>query len=197
MKIRLEDWEYLKIAGPDGEMHIGGSQDWYEDRWHKMSGCGPVAASNLIWYLTRVNGNKAQYTELIREMYTFVTPGIRGVNTSGIFTDGISRYAAKAGLQLSFAVIEIPKNPVHRPDMSLVMDFIISALSSNAPVAFLNLSNGTLENLENWHWVTIIALDTDTKLAEISDYGKTLSIDISEWLKTTRLGGAMVVCRMC
>jgi len=192
MKIKLENCELMNIAGPDGETYVGGSQEWYEDRWHKMSGCGPVAASNLIWCLTRRNGSKEQYLELMREMYTFVKPGIRGVNTSGIFTDGIMRYASKAGLQFNPQILEIPKNPGERPDICRLLDFITSALRSNAPVAFLNLSNGTLQNLENWHWVTIISLDDESRLVDVSDHGKTLEIDISEWLKTTRLGGALI-----
>ena len=56
----------------------------------------------------------------------------------------------------------------------------------------MNLSNGMLTNLESWHWVTITALCTDTNKAEISDYGKSFEVDLSQWLKTSALGGAFV-----
>jgi len=196
MKIMLKEPEYLNITGPGGETSTGGSQEWYEDRWHRMSGCGPVAASNLIWYMTRRGGGKELYTELMREMYSYMTPGVRGVNSSGIFIDGITRYGAMAGLDLSPKVLEIPGRSANRPDVEMVISFITSALLADAPVAFLNLSNGALEVLESWHWVTIIAMDTSTRHADACDYGSVLSVDIPEWLKTSRLGGSFA-CFAC
>jgi len=126
------------------------------------------------------------------EMYTFVTPGIQGVNNSSIFTDGISRYLAKAGICFNPLVLEIPGKSGERPYIDVVLEFIESALRSDAPVAFLNLSNGSLGNLESWHWVTIIAIETDTMHVEFCDYGNVHEIDIYEWLRTSRLGGAFI-----
>ena len=182
----------MNITEPGGATYIGGSQDWYDVRWHRMSGCGPVAASNLVWYKLCMQGDKRQYEILIREMYFFMTPDIHGVNTSEIFTDAVSRYGAEKGLQFVMQVLEIPKNANSRPDNKTTIEFLASALHSDLPVAFLNLSNGTLKNLENWHWVTILSLDKITGLTEVSDYGKKLDIDISEWLNSTRLGGCFV-----
>jgi len=196
MKITLEKPDQLRLTGMNGETYTGGSQEWYEDRWHRLSGCGSVAAVNLIWYIRRMRGGFDDYLELMREMYAFVTPGPGGINTSGLFTGGLLRYGEKRGLQIVPRVLEIPANRRRRPDTGMVGEFITSALREDAPTAFLNLSNGTLENLEHWHWVTIIALNTETRQAELSDYGKVLNIDISEWLKTSRLGGAFVELRV-
>ena len=69
MKIKLAKPELLNITNTDGETFTGGSQEWYEDKWHKKSGCGPVAASNLIWYMMRKKGIEQDYPELIHEMY--------------------------------------------------------------------------------------------------------------------------------
>ena len=182
----------MNITEPGSETYIGGSQEWYEVRWHKISGCGPIAASNLIWYTSRMQGDKSQYEILMREMYSFMTPGMHGVNTSKIFTDAVSHYGAEKGMQMNLQVLEIPKKVNLRPDITTTLEFIASALHSNQPIAFLNLSNGTVKNLENWHWVTIITLDKTTGIVEVSDYGKKLDIDISEWLKTTKLGGSLV-----
>ena len=192
MKITLAEPDLMNITEPGGVTYIGGSQDWYDVRWHKISGCGPVAASNLVWYKLRIKGDKSQYEILMREMYSFMMPNMNGVNTSEIFTDAVLRYGAEKGLQLNVNVLEIPKKASSRPDNTTVIEFLASALHSDLPVAFLNLSNGTLKNLENWHWVTIIYLDKTTGLTEVSDYGKKLDIDISEWLNTTRLGGCFV-----
>jgi len=192
MKITLAEPELMNITDPGGVTYIGGSQDWYDVRWHRMSGCGPVAASNLVWYKLRIKGDKRQYEILMREMYSFMTPDINGVNTSKIFTDAVSRYGVEKGLQFKLQVLEIPKKASSRPDYKTTIEFLASALHTNVPVAFLNLSNGTLKNLENWHWVTILSLDKITGLTEVSDYGKKLDIDISEWLNSTRLGGCFV-----
>jgi len=192
MKIMLAKPELLNITTADTDTFIGGSQEWYEDKWHKKSGCGPVAASNIIWYIMRKNGVEKDYLNLIREMYDFVTPGIRGVDTSAIFTDGLMSFASKNDLKITPHVLEIPRKKRDRPKAEALREFIVKAINADSPVAFLVLSNGSVSILENWHWVTIVAIDQETMIAEISDYGKLLSADISEWLETSMLGGSLV-----
>jgi len=192
MIITLAKPELLNIITADGDTFVGGSQEWYEDKWHKKSGCGPVAASNLIWYIMRKRGVEQDYLKLIREMYDFVTPGIRGVDTSAIFTDGLLSFALKKGIKITPCVLEIPKKKRDRPNIDALREFIINALRTDSPVAFLVLSNGSVSSLENWHWVTIITIDPDSMMAEISDYGKIINADISEWLETSMLGGSLV-----
>ena len=192
MKITLAKPDLLKIKDLTGETYTGGSQEWYEDRWQKASGCGPVAACNLIWAMTCPQGGKEQYIELMRDMFPFYSPSIGGINTSALFSKGIAGYSAAHGLHVTTRALNIPPKPRKRPDLNAVREFIISSLSNDAPVAFLNRSNGTVSNLETWHWVTIIALDTETMRADVSDYGKILEIDVSTWLKTSILGGAFV-----
>ncbi len=198
MKHALKNIELLKVRDPLGGSTIGGSQLWYRERWPRMSGCGPTAASNIVWYYARsrpelcslcnVGGaDRARFTRLMDEMFTFVTPGLQGVNSAGIFTDGIARYGAARGVDLSTRVLEAGR----RVDENAVRDFIARALKLDAPVAFLNLSNGALENLESWHWVTIVALD-ERMTASVADQGRLLDIDLGRWLKTSRLGGALV-----
>jgi len=140
----------------------------------------------------RKHGVEQDYVKLIREMYDYITPGIRGVDTSVIFTDGILRFASENGMQIRPQVLEIPKKKRDRPSIDALREFITNALRTDSPVAFLVLSNGSVSSLENWHWVTIIAIDPDTMIAEISDYGKIISADIAEWLETSMLGGSLV-----
>ena len=182
----------LTIIGLNGEKYIGGKQEWYEDRWQRMSGCGPVVASNLIWYMTREHGRIEYYLKLMHEMFTFVTPGKLGVNTSAIFSEGIVKYGLKNGLHFDPKILDIAPALRKRPCIDTVREFITGALQMDAPVAFLNLSNGSLDNLETWHWVTIIALDAESMHVEVCDYGKKVVMDMSEWLRTSRLGGALV-----
>lgn len=192
MQAYLNNPEIFSFTGANGEKYFGGSQEWYEDRWQKVSGCGPVAASNLAWYLTKPQGGMERYLELMREMFTCVTPGMHGVSNAALFIGGIVRYAEKNGLRLTPQTLEIPPKPRRRPGLGIVREFIVSALQADAPIAFLNRSNGSLNNLDNWHWVTIVSLDADTMRAEVCDYGKKLVIDIAAWQKTSVLGGALV-----
>ena len=125
-------------------------------------------------------------------MFSYVTPGRQGVNTSSIFSKGITRYGLEKNIVLTAFVLEIPGKPCKRPDEDIITEFIAAGLREDSPVAFLNLSNGTLGNLENWHWVTILSLDTDALTAVISDQGKSFEINLREWIKTSILGGSMV-----
>ena len=192
MIITLSKPSTLNILDQNGKMHVGGSQAWYVDNWRRKSGCGPVAASNLIWYATGGQGGISRYIELMNEMFTFITPGMLGIHNSAIFSDGIKSYGTEHGRQIISQVLDISLLTRKRPNPDMVSQFIRAALDSDAPVAFLNNSNGSLNNLESWHWVTVIAFNTDTMHAEASDYGKISKIDILRWLKTSLLGGTFV-----
>lgn len=202
MKHQLAHPKLLKVACPD-KIAMGGSQDWYAERWPRLAGCGPTAASNIIWYMARSrpelrslcdigSADKAHFVKLMSEMFTYVTPGLQGVNTASIFANGVVRYASAHGAALTPCVLEIDRPHAKRPGECAVCEFILNALEADAPVAFLNLSNGSLDNLEGWHWVTIIELDTESMTAGICDQGSMLDIDLIKWLETSKLGGALV-----
>jgi len=192
MLITLAEPDRMKITDACGNTQIGGSQEWYENRWHRISGCGPVAASNLIWYMMRIDGEKTRYMELMREMFMYITPGLHGVNKSGIFSEGIVRYGVNNGLRIDPHVLEISPKQQERPDIGTVRDYIVTALRSDAPVALLNLSSGMAKTMENWHWMTIITFNDDDMRIQFCDYGAKQEADISAWIKTTKQGGAMI-----
>lgn len=202
MKQTLKTPELLEVQTRH-RVFVGGSQEWYSESWQRMSGCGPTAASNLIWYLTRSrsdlkhlcdvgSGDKASFVKLMSEMFTFITPGMLGVNTSAIFTAGMLKYCEAYGVKLIPQALEIPKLSIMRPVLEKAHEFILCSLRSDCPVAFLNLSNGNQHRLDSWHWVTIIALETNAMSIFISDQGRILNIDFDAWLKTSLLGGALV-----
>jgi len=200
MKITLAHLDNMNVINKHGKTYAGGSQEWYSERFQRLSGCGPTAASNLIWYMTHSRAEQAtagsnsmeKYLELQNSMFSFVTPGMGGVKDPAVFADGITRYALEHGLSITPNILKIPAKPYKRPGFEVACSFLAAALQNGSPVAFLNLSNGTLKNLENWHWVTIIAVDTDTLAATICDQGNKLGVDLSAWLKTSVLGGAFV-----
>ena len=198
MKYFLKNPGLMVVNGVNGETYAGGSQEWYLDAWHKRAGCGPVAASAVIWYMARPGfppgavSERDLFLALMDEMITYVKPTVRGVNTPAIFTDGMARYVLTHNLNLTSRVLEIPELTKKRPPPGQLAAFVIKAVQSDAPVAFLNLSNGSLKNLDNWHWVTIVAFDDVAMVADVCDQGQTFGVDLGEWLATTALGGAFV-----
>ena len=69
-------------------------------------------------------------------------------------------------------------------------DFVRRSLARDCPVAFLNLHNGRVKELDWWHWVSITALEDGR--AEILDSGNRLTIDFHLWYETTRRRGGFV-----
>jgi len=76
------------------------------------------------------------------------------------------------------------------------LSFLEGGLIKDAPIAFLNLCNGQVKNLDPWHWVTIISLEyaENGKSASIKilDEGLIKKIDLALWYDTTTLGGGFV-----
>ena len=197
----------LEVKSSSGATYMGGSQMWYRQTWNRQSGCGPTTASGLVWYLARArsefsflcsagHGGRTDFEELMNIMFGFITPTTRGVNTTAIFTEGLECYSRFRGLPLVTRTLEIPPAICSRPSKQELSDFLVAAFEADLPVAFLNLSNGTLKNLDNWHWVLLISLDTDTMMATMCDQGRTKEIALGEWLKSTVLGGGFVTADM-
>lgn len=182
----------------------GSNQDWYASRWQRMSGCGPSTVSNIIYYLNRTRDNnladpvltKAGIRKLMDEIWDYVTPTLGGVSSTTMLRNGVERYRKEKNLTLRLSSIDIPKKASLRPLPDKVISFISEALEKDSPVAFLNLEAGAIQVLDSWHWVTVVALETDTETGnayiEILDSGEVKQINLLQWLKTTKLGGGFV-----
>lgn len=184
----------------------GADQSWYLDSWQRQAGCGPVACTNLIWYLARTRqnlsvlwpdeqNNRNNLLRLMETIWNYVTPTYMGVNQTSILGDGARRFAAESGIELTPDYLDIPAAVKARPKEDEVKAFLTRALSDDVPVAFLNLSNGKLRNLESWHWVTIRSFDPKWMTAGILDQGRKYEIDFGLWLRSTLAGGGLVTLR--
>lgn len=206
MSETLKRLDCLRIENAGHAVFYGAHQEWYTQEWQRKSGCGPTVCATLLWYLSQTreslaalcpyaNYDKEDFIKLMHEVWHYVTPGRMGVNTTAIFTAGATRYARDKGASLATDVLEVPKTASKRPGIAAVSAFILNAVTNDLPVAYLNLSNGVLTNLDSWHWVTIVAFDAQTMTAEIYDQGTKERIDIRLWLETTALGGGFVVLK--
>lgn len=193
--LTLKNIEALKIDGSD---QYGCDQEWYSKPWQRLSGCGPTAASMMALYQTHPNHSAKTMDEakaVMNELWNFVTPGFGGVNRLDRFYKGYEKYLASKQLSHQNHFLEIPKVVSQRPTVKQVTDFISEGLNADAPIAFLNLNNGKVHNLEAYHWVLITGLDLSdpsTAMAHILDGGERLIIDLSLWLETTTASGGFI-----
>jgi hypothetical protein len=198
--------DLFKILDEDThEIHHGCDQQWYATIWQRLAGCGPTAASNLIFYLClsrNTSGsrqgllNKKNCLSLMEEIWEYVTPTIHGVSTTKLFYEAVLSYAKSKGLDIQYHFYDLPKDKSCRPRLFELLQFLEEALGKDTPIAFLNLCNGAEKNLERWHWVTIISLEykenEDYAFVNILDDGRIKKIDLALWYNTTTKSGGFV-----
>ena len=186
--------------------YFGGSQMWYPTRKRKYSGCGPTNCSNLFWYLAMTRkecrnlifhdvGTKNNFTRLMNEVWHYVTPRRRGVDTLDIFIEGAEGYSKFRNVPITCSRLDIPVSKKKRPTNAEMFDFLEKAFDEDLPVAFLNLSSGLAKNLDRWHWVTIVSLNRMLGTVIMFDQGKRVEINLTIWRNTTVLGGGFVVIK--
>lgn len=204
MMITLKNPELLHIKESDGHIYFGADQEWYPTLWQRRAGCGPTTASQLILYFQNKGSiasllnvqDKESMVRLMERVWTFVTPGIMGLHLISQFTEGVDNYLKSISSSLAEQTLQIPRSENKRPPFSQVVDFLVSSLQADSPVAFLNLSRGSLTNLDEWHWVTIVEVEQDTEdsdlYATIYDAGTYWKINMTQWYETTKRGGGLV-----
>lgn len=189
-----------------GRTWRGADQLWYADEWQQKAGCGPTTAALMASYLAQTRPScaplypsgsweKADFTALMEELWQHVTPGKHGVNAPRLFSKGLRSFGASKEVELPLRELDIPRFKLARPTVDQCAAFLRSALSADAPVAWLNLHHGEVEHLDDWHWVTIIALEErsdGTLLCTYLDSGRERTADFRLWFQTTKLGGGLV-----
>ena len=202
MNHSLQHLDILEIDD-GGRICFGADQEWYKRFNRRLSGCGPTNASLIVWYLSRTRKGASLLVErdastkegfflLMENMWQYVTPGARGVDSTSKLRRGFIGYCASGGKEVSAYTVDIGSDMRSRPTIEQLSAFLSEHLSKDRPIAFLNLNNGREKNLDRWHWVTIVSFDNSTMTAEIYDQCKRVSVDIELWLSTTTLGGGFL-----
>lgn len=185
MKITLNT-DYLLIDN----YYYGGNQDWYNSYIKRLSGCGPTTASTITMYeLNKIefhNYSKLDFIELMNDLWKYITPGMMGVDTVEKYQKGYNKY-------LSDNKLDISKSKILYLDDSTILDienYLLEALNSNHPVAFLNLNNGSEKEIDSWHWTTIISLEkiNNNLFVEVCDEGYLKKVNLSSWFETSSRG---------
>ena len=119
-----------------------------------------------------------------------------GVNKVEYFKNGFDKYLKDNNLTFESSILEIPKSKNKRPTNIELFDYLKSSITSDHPIAFLNLNHGKEKRLESWHWVLIIGITYDKEEgiinANIADQGEIKTINLTLWLETTLLGGGFI-----
>jgi hypothetical protein len=197
MSKRIAQPNHLHLKSGAADPYLGADQEWYTQLWQRKAGCGPTTASNLVAYNANVHPSlglqpiraKEEMLTLMEAMWTYITPGIMGVHLVSQFKRGLERFLAEHKLPVSVASLALAKDQKQRAELDDVKAFLLSSLSDDQPVAFLNLSSGEVSNLDPWHWVTIVGLQQDREegplLVEVYDAGRLWLIDLTTWYHTT------------
>ncbi len=185
----LKHPEYLTVMDELEELHYGADQEWFPLLWQRKAGCGPTTASHLAVYncFSEHPIRKSSMVDLMEQMWTHITPGIMGVHLVGQFSKGLQQYLDERGQSFQVDSLHVAKDRTKRVSFASIIDFIAHALHSDQPVAFLNLSAGGVKNLDSWHWVTIVGLEScaDQVLIHVYDGGRQWVIDLKLWYETT------------
>jgi hypothetical protein len=206
--VQLSDMENFIIIA-DGSACYGGDQDWPKSvGFRNEAACGATTAANMLGYFVRTCPElsalssytpdalaaKEHFIHFMEQIYPYVQPTVIGV-MPGDFTNGVAGYAREKGFVISAETLVVPSARRKRPSDEETARFIAEAFANKLPIAFLNLSNGSVKNLDSYHWVTIVSIDADAMTAEIIDNGQKLPIDLGKWLRKSTLGGAFVVLK--
>lgn len=182
-KCKLAHLDILAIPTNQlGNVSVGCNQQWYKKRMRQWSGCGPTVATTMMMYLNRQSfSTKQAAVQQMNEMFDYITPGFKGVHTLERFTQGLKRKES-----VDVKTLWIESKP--KTDFELIVNFIYEGLSSDRPIAFLNLHNGFQDPLESWHWVLIVGIfyKDEFPIIEFLDNGESKSIDLSAWYMMNR-----------
>ena len=207
--------ELLSVEDENGSVTAGGDQMWFPKTGFIPPGaCGATVASALLAYCLRsrpdafdlskkagIKGladplcgtvnKKSGYIEFMKIVYPFFRPRIGGL-MSDAFVRGMADFGSEFGLPFSAERLLVPVARPKRPPMEEIGSFISETLADDMPAAFLILSAGRANGLENWHWVTILEYDAENARAKIADNCIEFWTNIKEWHGSTIMGGSFV-----
>lgn len=205
------EWKDTKSFVPIYEgntTYYGGDQDWYIPRDlaeqqltginpnRSNTGCGPVAAANILCYMGRNSSaykSLYPYTSIQKETFvdfmiitdSVISPAIWGESSIMSFASDIRDWARKQGVSLGSHSMSATN--------SSCADFIKSGLEKDKPVAAANLKKGYVDpssgKTMGWHWVTITKYFQSAyggRWIGVSSWGKRYSLDWDAYLTSAK-----------
>ncbi|MDI9520376.1 MAG: hypothetical protein QM308_04380 [Bacillota bacterium] len=194
--------ELLQLSWPGAGPFFGCDQDWFPRFWQRKAGCGSCTGANILHYFSGRKKlslphdvvDQESFVRLMEYCWQYLTPSFRGLNSPFLMQKGLDEMMEHLGCPGKSLVLAVPDDPALRPSLKTAEQFIRAGVQSDSPVAFLNLHNGGQEQLENWHWVTVVGIKGDENRAklDIYDNGIRLAVDLGDWLVSAERGGGFV-----
>ena len=197
VSIKHPEWLDIDV---NGDISHGYDQEWFDDEWQRLSGCGPTSAAQVLSYSEFRDGlldvsttaNHALALERMNVVWNYVKPRFGGgVYKTQWMERGLSRLFDDKNLPYEVHMLNVSPFSASRVEVEAAAQFIHDALSQDVPVAFLNRHKGKEPALYTWHWVPIykMFMDGDDIRCGIFDEGEIRDFSLVHWLKDTILGG--------
>lgn len=191
---------HFKIEG-----FYGGSQDWCQDLWMKMGGCGAVTMCDCCLYLDHYKGTafypfdrkkltRSDYVSFAMQMKPYLRPRIAGINRTELFVKGAQRFLREK--QCS-EIRLISFSGRHSPEEA--RQAVIEQIDAGFPIPYLNLlhRDPSFQNYQ-WHWFLLNGYEThgDRLMVRAVTYGGWRWLDFDAlWNTGHPKKGGMVLIR--
>jgi len=192
MEIKNPKWLETVL---DGKVVYGLDQEWYEDKFRRLAGCGPVTAATTLMYIGKREGGLPDYVNsdmekilfMLNDVWQYVRPGVKGLHKVENYVRGVNKLCKNYGVGWECRHIKVSKNT----PVAHAAAFIESGISNDSPVAFLNLHKGDVAAFDSWHWfaLTGIRMEDGKYILNGVDEGRKLEFDLDRWIATTKKGG--------
>lgn len=184
----------------NGSYSYGGDQAWYLSSAGNNAGCGPVAASNIMYYMADSDSKYeklfpynslayANFLDLMEEMFDRMNPLPAGEWIIGHFANDVWTYAFYNNYNSLNYITTICNN-----NLNACKTTIMNGLSGDHPVACLNANTTPLmiqEHYFDYHWVTITKYYQgayDQRWIAVSSWGERFSFDFDMYYDAINAG---------
>ena len=146
----------------------GGDQRWFPRKRQQVTGCGAVAASNILAALAAARGSRwgplapdgaasrETFLSLMEDLYRRLRPGLLGLWSPRKWTRTVLAWAQEHGVPLTARYCSFRESP------ETCRAFLASYLDRGLPVAALSLRTGLPHKAPyDWHWITVTGLEGD------------------------------------
>ncbi len=194
-----KELDYYKIDDFEG-----GNQNWFNDYWMKIGGCGAITACDTcIFFDRKFNQNilcpinpsfitKDDFINFGMHMKPYLSPRITGIDKLDTFISEFQVYLDEKG-ENKFKMV-----PFHGDnDVEAAKEVIKKQIDNDLLIPYLNLKHQdkSLEDYE-WHWFVLAGYEekSDAFFVKAMSYGKSVWFDFENlWNTGNKKKGGMVL----
>ena len=175
---------------------LGGQQEWFQEYWMKIGGCGAVTACDVCVYLARYrslpeacpfdawNFTREDYLAFGEKMRPYLSPRPTGIDSTEIYVEGFQKYLADTGISgIGFREVAGTEN------VETAIREVRDQIDCGLPIPYLMLmhKDKALDDYM-WHWFLLNGYEeTDEQfLVKAVSYGRAIWVDLRHLWRTCR-----------